>query len=254
MKYKSLLLLVTGVLFFVSCEVVLKPGNNYTEAEQPLSDTEVAAGLRKALMAGTLSAVDTLGQANGFYNNTDVRIQLPAEMDDVIKYAKKVPGLEKLVSAIELQINRAAEDAAQQAVPVFEEAINTMPIYDVWGILNGGETAATYYLKDKTHGQLYNGFKPLVKKSLQKKLTGNASAQKTWDEITGKWNNFSSSFAGNLVGVEPLTISLADYVTSNALYGMLVEIAREEVNIRSNADARDDKLLQRVFGHSGKKK
>ncbi|MFA5817199.1 MAG: DUF4197 family protein [Bacteroidales bacterium] len=38
------------------------------------------------------------------------------ETQELITYAKKVPGLDKLIEDVVLQINRSAEDAAKQAL------------------------------------------------------------------------------------------------------------------------------------------
>ncbi|HPR32300.1 MAG TPA: DUF4197 domain-containing protein [Prolixibacteraceae bacterium] len=247
-------LLVSAFVFLLSsCTIFLKPPARFAEEAQALSDSEVAAGLRQALITSTDTAIVCLGKPGGYDANPDVRIPLPEEMVDVFRYASKVPGLESRIRTIQGQINTSAEDAAVQARPVFVDAITSMPIYDVWGILNGSETSATFYLKEKTYEQLYAGYKPLIAKSLKKNLSGSPAAQETWNDIVERWNNFTNSFAGKLLGIKPLTVSLDDYVTHRALYGFFVEIAREETSIRIDSEARVNDLLVRVFSDRKKK-
>ena len=47
-------------------------------------------------------------------------------------------------------MNRAAEQAAPKARPIFEDAVKKMSFEDAQKILNGGNTAATDYFKTKT--------------------------------------------------------------------------------------------------------
>ncbi len=60
-------------------------------------------------------------------------------------------GLGSLVDNAILSLNRAAEDAAKSAAPIFIDAITSMSIQDALGILQGGDFAATNYLKAKNH-------------------------------------------------------------------------------------------------------
>ena len=57
--------------------------------------------------------------------------------------------VKKLIEDVILKINRAAEDAASEAKPIFVNSIRSMTIADALGILKGEENAATQYLKKK---------------------------------------------------------------------------------------------------------
>ncbi len=103
------------LLSLVSCDVLLKVADTALNSEQPLTTSEVARGLKEALKVGTDTAVVHLAKTNGYYLDNAIKIELPPETAEVVKYARKVPGLNKLIDDVVLQINRSAEDAAKQA-------------------------------------------------------------------------------------------------------------------------------------------
>jgi hypothetical protein len=241
-------LLIFCSTLLTSCDILLQTANSVMKADQPLTTTEVVIGLKEALKVGTDSACTHIGKLNGYLLDQAIKINLPPQTSEVIKYAQKVPGLDKLINDVVTQINRSAEDAAKQAAPIFKNAITSMTIADAWGILNGADTSATYYLKEKTYDQLFSLYRPVMQKSLSKPIVAGVSAQKTWEEITGKWNMFANSFAGRLLQVNAVNVALDEYVTHQALRGAFIKVADQEKEIRTNVNARVTDLLRRVFG------
>ncbi len=61
-----------------------------------------------------------------------MKIDLPPETDKINQYASKVPGISDMIDDVVLQINRSAEDAAAQAMPILKNAITSMSIEDAW--------------------------------------------------------------------------------------------------------------------------
>jgi hypothetical protein len=226
----------------------MQTASTVLQSEQPLTTTDVANGLKEALKIGTDTAVTRIGKTNGYLLDQVIKINLPSQTAEVVKYAQKVPGLDKLVDDVITQINRSAEDAAKQAAPIFKSAITQMTIADAWGILNGADTSATHYLKEKTYNQLFELYKPIMRQSLAKPIVAGVSAEKTWNELTGKWNQFANSIPGKLLQVKPVNLSLDEYVTHQALRGAFIKVADQEKEIRTNVNARVTDLLRRVFG------
>ncbi|HPS12359.1 MAG TPA: DUF4197 domain-containing protein [Prolixibacteraceae bacterium] len=246
-KILPVTLLSFFLLLVTSCDVLLQTANTVMQSEQPLTTAEVAQGLKEALKVGTDTACVRIGKVNGYLLDQAIRINLPPQTSEVIKYAQKVPGLDKLIDDVIKQINHSAEDAAKQAAPIFKNAITQMTIADAWGILNGADTSATHYLREKTYDQLFNLYRPVMQNSLNKPIVGNVSAQKTWSELTGKWNSFANSVAGKLLQVHPVNVSLDEYVTHQALKGAFIKVGDQEKEIRTNVNARVTDLLKRVF-------
>lgn len=57
-----------------------------------LSNSEIAAGLREALANGVRTAVETLGQTDGFWRNELVRIGMPDSVEKVADAVRKFGG------------------------------------------------------------------------------------------------------------------------------------------------------------------
>ena len=216
--------------------------------DTPLSEAEVAEGLKEALITGSKNSSSILSAVDGYYGDKLVKILLPEEAAVIIDNIAKIPGGDKLVEDVVLSINRAAEDAAKEVAPIFINSIKQMTINDAFGILNGADNAATKYLINTTRTDLYNLYKPKIRQSTEKDVLGSVSAKDSWEALTGKWNIFANSIAGKFAGVSPVNIDLDDYLTNKALDGMFLKVQDEEKKIRQNVSARITPLLKKVFG------
>lgn len=232
----------------ISCDILNQVVSTVDTSGGKLTTDQVVQGLKEALRVGTGEAVKKLNATDGYYLDKIVKINLPPETQELITYAKKVPGLDKLIEDVVLQVNRSAEDAAKQATPIFVNAITSMTIGDAWGILKGADTAATGYLREKTFIQLVNLYRPTVKTSLDKPIVAGVSANQSWGVLTGKWNQFAGSIAGKLLSVKPVNYSLDEYVTKQALRGLFIKVSDQEKKIRTDISARTSDLLRKVFG------
>lgn len=210
-----------------------------------LTEEEVAAGLRKALEVATDTSVGQASTANGYLTNAAVKILLPPEVQTARTYLGTVPGGSVISDAIfeELivRMNRAAENAATKASPIFVDAITNITINDAFDILYGGDTAATYYLKNQTFTPLKTAFQPDIQNSLEA-----VGAQQTWSTLTSNYNNLASSLP--FFDFPEVNTDLADYTTGKALDGLFHYVAEEEKEIRENPLDRVTELLERVFG------
>lgn len=202
-----------------------------------LTNDEVISGLKEALNVGIKNSVDLTSVTDGFLGNAEIRLPFP---EDAIKVKEKALslGLDNQVEKFETTLNRAAEEATKEALPIFKDAILGMSISDGFSILNGGEGAATNFLKDKTTAQLVTAFSPKVEAAISKvKLT------EYWEPIINKYNG-----AMTLTGGEKLNPDLNAYVTERAIIGLFHMVEKEENKIRKDPAARVTSLLQKVFG------
>jgi hypothetical protein len=197
-----------------------------------LSNDDIVAGLKEALVTGSQKGSNALSQVDGFFANAALKILLPPEAQKVETTLRKV-GMGKLVDDAVLSMNRAAEDACKSAAPVFANAIKQMSFQDALGILKGGDTAATGYLRSKTSTDLTNAFKPIIDQSLVK-----VDATKYWNTLVTTYNKFS---------LQKLNPDLSAYVTDKALNGIFYQVAIEEKNIRKDPVARTSEILKKVF-------
>jgi len=207
------------------------------ESTPALTNDEVISGLKEALNIGIKNSVDLTSVQDGFLGNAEIRLPFP---EDAIKVKEKALswGLDNQVEEFETNLNRAAEEATKEALPIFKDAILGMSISDGFSILNGGEGAATKFLKDRTTAQLVTAFSPKVEAAISKvKLTD------YWEPIINKYNG-----AMTLTGGEKINPDLNEYVTERAITGLFLMVEKEENKIRQDPIARVTSLLQKVFG------
>lgn len=236
------------LLFIFTACAELQQIADRMETSRPLTNQEVINGLREALVIGSDSASGRLSAVDGYYRDELVRILLPPEAEIITNNLSLLPGGEKLVEDVILRINRAAEDAAREAAPVFARAVNNMTIQDGFAILRGENDAATQYLKAQTFDDLFNLYQPRIKNSIEKPLAGNISTLESWNALTEQWNRLARSAAGRIADLQPVETDLAGYLTRQALDGLFLKLAQEELRIRTDPVARVTDLLKRVFG------
>ena len=217
-------------------------------AEVPLTEADVANGLKEALKIGSKNASSILSAVDGYYGDELVKILLPEEASIIIDNINRIPGGDKLVEDVVLRINRAAEDAAREVAPIFVNSITKMTITDAFAILKGADNAATQYLSNTTRTDLYNLYRPKIRQSTEKDILGGISTKESWEALTGKWNGFANSVVGKLAGFEAVNTDLDHYLTNRALDGMFLKVEDEDKKIRTNVSARITPLLEKVFG------
>lgn len=207
--------------------------NQFGKGKQSMSAETVAAGLKEALEVGARKGSEKLSGANGFFADAAVKILMPEEAKKVEQKLRTI-GLGNQVDDAILSMNRAAEDAAKSAAPIFVNAIKQISIDDAMGILKGGDFAATNYLKSKTTASLTAAFRPVIEQSLAK-----VNATKYWNTLFTNYNRFSA---------EKVNPDLSAYVTEKALQGIFYQVSLEEQKIRKDPVAQTTELLKKVFG------
>ena len=204
-----------------------------TGSNTGLSNGDIIAGLKEALSVGAQRSSSQLSSMDGFFKNAAIKILLPQEAQKVEKTMRDL-GMGNLVDKAILSLNRAAEDAATSAAPIFINAIKGITITDALGILRGSDTAATSYLRGKTTVALTNAFRPVIDKSLAK-----VNATKYWSDVFTAYNQFAA---------KKINPDLAGYVTEKALGGIFYQVGLEEKAIRKDPVARTTEILKKVFG------
>ena len=105
----------------------------------PLTNGEVISGLKEALSTGAQRSVNVASVVDGFNKNAAIRIPFPQEAIKVEEHAYG-PRPEEARGGLQAHLNRAAEEAAKEAVPVFVDAITSMSIADGFAILKAVRT------------------------------------------------------------------------------------------------------------------
>ncbi len=229
---QKIILLFSISLLFASCDPK-DLGNILGTLEDSLTDADVSAGLKEALQLGVDKSVESLSLTDGFYRSS-YKILLPDEANKVVDKLSFIPGFDQLEEEMLKRINRAAEDAASKAGPIFLSAIKSMSFEDAMNILMGEQNAATTYLHNKTYNALYDEFKPVLVNSLN-----TFGALDYWSDAVNKYNS--------LPLVTDVNPDLADHINSKALYALFDLIEDKEVGIRNDISQRTSNLLRKVF-------
>ncbi|MBV1930929.1 MAG: DUF4197 domain-containing protein [Porticoccaceae bacterium] len=203
-------------------------------AVSALSNSDMVAGLKEALIQGSRTAIDSLGKEDGFLANPEVKIPLPEKLQ-TLETGLRAIGQGAVADGFITSMNRAAEQAVPQATDLFVNAISNMSLEDAQTVLKGPDDAATQYLQKNSGRQLHELMKPIVKDATDK--VGVTSAYK---------NMFSKAgFLGKTIDAD--AIDLDNYVTEQATNSLFQLIAAEEQRIRENPVARTTDLLKKVF-------
>ncbi|MCS7188265.1 MAG: DUF4197 domain-containing protein [Bacteroidia bacterium] len=227
--------IVVGVLvfLFIGCEKLEVP-----QGEQ-LTEEEVVAGLKEALRVATDTTVRYLNRIDGYYGDALIRILFPEEAWKVKAAIEALPGGRDLIQDLVIKMNRAAEEAAAEAKPIFWNAIAALTIQEGMRILKGDSVAATTYLKNQTQDSLYVRYKPKIQAAME-----SVGAQQAWEYIVDTYNSLPTTDT-------PLeNRDLSAYVTHRALYGLFLKIGQHETKIRREVQYRVTDLLQKVFAHA----
>ena len=211
-----------------------------TTGTTSITEQEAAGGLKEALTKGIGEAAVRLSETNAYFLNPSIKIPFPPEAQRVENTLRDI-GFGKMADDVILSVNRAAEDAATKAKPIFIDAIKSMTIQDAMGILFGGEFAATNYLKERTSNKLTIEFKPVIQQSLDK-----VNATKYWTDAINTYNKIPL--------VTRMNPDLVDYVNGKALDGLFHVVGLEEQKIRQNPLERTSELLRKVFNYYDRNK
>ena len=199
-----------------------------------ITSREAVSALRAALEKGSQAAVASLGRADGFFGNPQVKIPLPESLQSAERLMRRL-GMGSYADELVLTMNRAAEAAVPEARALLLDSVRKMTVKDAKGILSGGDTAATEYFRRTTQDTLRKRFRPIV---------AQATAR---FELAAKYNEYADTAAAfGLVKQEDA--NLDDYVTQKALDGLYFMVAEEEKKIRKDPVGAASAIIRKVFG------
>ena len=218
-------------------DALKKKANSLLKGETSMSgftEQEAVSALKEALQNGITKGTNEVSKQDGYYGNQFIKIPFPQEARDIEQTLRKV-GMGKTVDDAVLSLNRAAEDAATKALPIFVDAITSMSFQDAIGIVKGDSSAGTRFLQKSTTVALTKAFRPVIEGSLDK-----VDATKYWSSVMNAYNKIPF--------VKKINPDLPQYVTEKALEGLFFTIAAEEKLIRKDPLGQASALLRKVFG------
>ena len=229
-----------------------------------LSDTEIVAGLKEALNTAADTAQGSASKVNGFLKNEAIAIMLPDELKPVKQLVDKADDIPVVgaivkntlgngVEDLRVAMNRAAEEASQGVLPIFKGAVKEMTITDGLQVLQGGDSAASHYLREKTYTKLEDKFTPVVKESMGKTEVNSyyETLSTNYNEVVGKVNAIPGGMALVKAAVpdlpDRLDTDLSRFITTKGLDGLFYLMKGEEKKIRTNPLDYASDIIRKVF-------
>lgn len=276
--------LIIATLLATSCEWL-----NQVSESTGLSEEEVIEGLKTALAVGTDSSSTKLSLQDGYYGNALIKIPLPDEavlvQTQINAILSKAPSLktylnlDKQFENVVKSVNRAAEESAKEAAPIFKNAITGLTISQGWDILKGqvpgdgggtksaefDSTAATKFLMLQTFSPLTDLYAPKIDAALDRDLGLGFSANDAWHTLRTNYNSAVNTITGNIVTNSILsatgyslnamqTESIGVFATEKALDGLFLKVGEEEIKIRRDPwkwiTTAVGNILTKVFGYT----
>lgn len=229
-----MVILILGFAFMAKGQILNEAIKLVEPATQGLTEKDAVNGIKEALVKGTGAGVNLVSKVNGYFGNPEIKIPFPENARTIESKLRGI-GLGSQADEVILSINRAAEDAAKEAGPIFVSAIQKMSISDAIQIVRGKSDACTQYLMRTTTPELKAKFSPVVKASLDR-----VNATRLWEDVVKTYNQIPF--------VSRQNPNLTEFVTDKAISGLFIMIAKEELKIRQNPAERTTEILKKVFG------
>jgi len=195
-----------------------------------LNEKDAAVAIRQMLEAGTRDGV-----TGAFSKDAVLSTLFPEPVKKALNTLQQL-GLTNEVDRFTTTLSTASEKAAEQSIPVFVSAIKNMPVTDAMRIIKSGGTAATDYLRSTTGSELRTSITPAMQTALNE-----YKLNEQWERITKPVKNLSGG---------RLNVDLSTLMAGMVSEKMFAKIEAREKQIRSDAEARNTTLLQKVFSRS----
>jgi Protein of unknown function (DUF4197) len=193
-----------------------------------LGGFSMVEALQRLLTLSSERAFAKLTAPGGFWDSEVARFELPTLFSSSGGVLKSLLTSGPFKSQLQKQLNIVAEKGAERAAPVVLEAVRTISIPDAVGIVRGGPTAATTYLRSAMGPALINAMIPGLTDALRVSS----------DPILGQ---AIKALSGVDVG------SVAQSIANRADNSIWYQIGAEEGAIRANPESTRDPLLIGVF-------
>ena len=184
--------------------------------------------LKRLLILSSERAFAKLTAPGGFWDSEVARFELPTLFSSSGGVLKSLLTSGLFKNELQKQLNIVAEKGAERAAPVVLEAVRGISIPDAVGIVRGGPSAATTYLRSAMGPALINAMIPGLTDTLRVSS----------DPILGQ---AIKALSGVDIG------SVAQAIANRADNSIWYQIGAEEGAIRANPESTRDPLLIGVF-------
>ena len=122
--------------------------------------------IRDLLTYSSQAAFARLVQPGGFYDTQISRLDVPSRFNGggvVAQLLQSGP----FKAELQKQVNHAAEKGAERAAPLVLQAVSNVSIADAAGLIRGGPTAATDFLRGEMRGALIDVMVPGISDAMR---------------------------------------------------------------------------------------
>ncbi|WP_461516817.1 DUF4197 domain-containing protein [Porticoccus sp.] len=201
--------------------------NSWQQLARDKLQQSVAAEFGRQLGRGIGTVVTALGAEGGYLDDPLVRILLPPPLGLVIGVARDLQANPE-AAALEILMNRAAEQAIPGAGPVLQELVAGLDSREMAILLEGDGAAATDYLRSRAEDAVLAAVLPEVDRKLEE--SGAVAAyrdlielEKEVETLKGQGEELAGLVASDELGA---------YVAGKAVDGLFKHLGREEQAIR----------------------
>ncbi|NCI47393.1 DUF4197 domain-containing protein [Sediminibacterium soli] len=219
---------LTAAFFFSGCSSLKNIGDY-------LSEADAVNAIREALIIGSNFGVNSLGQHGSFSRDVLLNAVLPQEAQKLVQTLDRL-GLAAELNRFTNTLDNAAVQAVTRSGPIFVDGIRRMSIRDAINIVKNGGTAATDYLRRTVGDTLRGTVRPVMRTALDE-----YGVQQSWDKLVAP----AKILLGNRLGMNLDLDNVMAVIVTNAMFS---KIEQQEIEIRTNAQARTSASLRRVFG------
>ena len=190
---------------------------------QSLGGFSMTEAIRRLLTMSSKNAFAKLTAPGGFWDSEVARFDLPVlftgggAVQTLLSSGPFKQGLQK-------QLNLVAEKGAERAAPVVYDTVRKLSIADAVGLIRGGPTAATSFLRAEMGSALINAMIPGLSDALS--VTGDPIVRKAISALAG-------------VDIDQVAQAVALRADNSIWY----QIGAEESAIRANPSSTNDPLL-----------
>lgn len=195
---------------------------------QSLGGFSMTEAIRRLLEVSSKNAFAKLTAPGGFYDSEVARFELPELFTGGGSVIRSLLTSGPFKSGLQKQLNTMAEKGAERAAPVVYDAVRKISIADAVGLVKGGPTAATSFLRAEMGSALINAMIPGLSDALRVSS----------DPILGQAIRALSG-----VDVGQVAQSIAIKADNSIWY----QIGAEETAVRANPESTNDPLLIGVF-------
>ncbi|MFM5885739.1 MAG: DUF4197 domain-containing protein [Novosphingobium sp.] len=189
-----------------------------------LGGFSMTEALKRLLTLSSQNAFAKLTAPGGFWDNAVARFDVPEQFNVGGGLIKTLLTSGAFRQQLQRQLNVVAEKGAERAAPIVLDTVRNISIPDAIGLVRGGPTAASTWLRGQMGTALINAMVPGLSDAIR--VSG--------DPVLGK---AIAALSGVDIG------SIAQSVANRADNSIWSQIGVEESAIRANPEATRDPLL-----------